>query len=80
MVYKLSHKGKVIPLQVYGAQNVLGRLRLPDSVTSAPEGGRLLAIRTTGRLYPQQYPGTHFKRLSRPRVHGIVGCHEKNPQ
>jgi hypothetical protein len=30
-------KGKVIPLQAYGAQRVLGRLRLPDSVTSALE-------------------------------------------
>jgi hypothetical protein len=72
-------KGKVIPLQAYGAQRVLGRLRLPDSMTSALEGGRLSAIRT-GRLYPQEYPGTHFKRLSRPRAHGIVGCQGKNPQ
>jgi hypothetical protein len=73
---KSKGKGKVIPLQAYGAQRVLGRLRLPDSVTSALEGGRLSAI----RLYPQEYPGAHFKRLSQPRAHGIVGCHGKNPQ
>jgi hypothetical protein len=72
-------KGKAIPLQAYGAQRVLGSLRLPDSVTSALEGGRLSAIRT-GHLYPQEYPGAHFKSLSRPRAYGIVGCHGKNPQ
>jgi hypothetical protein len=70
--------GKLIPLEAYGAQRVLGKLRLPDSVTSALESGRLSAIRT-GRLYPQDYPSTHFKRLSRPRAHGIVVCHGKNP-
>jgi hypothetical protein len=80
LLYKvLVKKGKVIPLQAYGAQRVLGRLSLPDSVTLALEGGRLSAI-CTSRLYPQDYPGTHFKRLSRPQARGIVGCHGKNPQ
>jgi hypothetical protein len=56
-----------------------GRLRLSDFVTLALEGGRLSALHTD-HLYPQEHPGTHFKRLSRPRAHGIVGCHGKNPQ
>jgi hypothetical protein len=75
-ITSVGKNSKVIPLQAYRAQRVLGRLRFPDSVTSALEGGRFSAIRT-GRLYPQEYPGTHFKRLSRPRALGIVGCHEK---
>jgi hypothetical protein len=41
-----NKEGKVIPLQAYGAQRALGRLRLPDSVTSALEGGRLSAVFT----------------------------------
>jgi hypothetical protein len=40
---------------------------------------RLSAI-CTGHLYPQEYPGTHFERLSWPRVHELVGCLGKNPQ
>jgi hypothetical protein len=50
-------KGKVIPLEVYGTQKGYGRLRFPDYVTSTLEGDLLSAIHT-GRLYPQQYPGT----------------------
>jgi hypothetical protein len=64
-------KGKIIPLTGLWGPEGSGKLRLPDSVTSALEGGTLSGL-NTGRLYPQKYPGTHFKRLSRPRAHGIV--------
>jgi len=36
-----------------GAQRVLRKLRLPDFVTTAQDGGRLSAL-CTGRLYPQE--------------------------
>jgi hypothetical protein len=40
--------------------------------------GTSRSVIRTGRLYPQKYPGIHFKRLSAPRAHGTVGCHGKN--
>jgi hypothetical protein len=62
-----------IPITGLWCPEASGGLRLPDSMTSALEGGGLSALHT-GRLYPQEYPGIHFKRLSRPQAHGIVGC------
>jgi len=44
---KQSHYRPVV------AQRVLRKLRFPDYVTTAQDGGRLSALRT-GRLYPQE--------------------------
>jgi hypothetical protein len=73
-----SKKRQTNPITALWDPEGSGSLRLPDSVKSAIEGGRLSAIRT-GRLYPQEYPGTHFYRLSRPQAHRIVRCHKKIP-
>jgi hypothetical protein len=34
----------------------------------------------TGRLYPQEYPGIHFRGWVDPRAHGTVWCPGKNPR
>ena len=46
-------KGKAVPLQASTGPQGSRKLRLPDFVTTAQDGGRLSALRT-GRLYPQE--------------------------
>ena len=49
----IINKGKAVPLQAWTGLEVSRKLRLPDFVTKAQDGGRLPALRT-GRLYPQE--------------------------
>jgi hypothetical protein len=44
-------KGKTVPLQAWTGPEGSRKLRLPDFVTTAQDGGRLSALRTS-RLYP----------------------------
>jgi len=46
-------KGKAVPLQAWTGPEGSRKLRLPDFVTAAQDGGRLSALRT-GRFYPQE--------------------------
>jgi hypothetical protein len=47
------NEGKVVPLQARSGPEGSRKLRFPDSVTTAQDGGRLSALHT-GRLYPQE--------------------------
>jgi len=46
-------KGKAVPLQAWSDPEGSRKLRFPDFVTTAQDGGRLSALRT-GRLYLQE--------------------------
>jgi len=46
-------KVKAVPLQAWTGPKISRKLRFPDFVTTAQDGGRLSDLRT-GRLYPQE--------------------------
>ena len=46
-------KGKAVPLEAWTGPEGSRKLRFPDFVTTAQDGGRLSAL-GTGRLYPQE--------------------------
>ena len=73
-VFVVMLKGKAVPLQAWSGPEGSRKLRFPDFVTTAQDGGRLSALSTV-RLYPPgNAPGTHFcYRLSRPQGHSAIG-------
>ena len=50
---KVKGKGKAVQLQAWTGPEGSRKLRFPDFVTTAQDGGRLSALRT-GRIYPQE--------------------------
>jgi len=49
----LIYKGKTVPLQAWICPEGSRKLKLPDFVTTAQDGGRFSALHTC-RLYPQE--------------------------
>ena len=49
----VCYKGKAVPLEAQKGPEGSRKLRFPDLLTTAQDGGRLSALRI-GRLYPQE--------------------------
>jgi len=56
----LTVKGKAVPLQAWSGPEDSRRLRLPDFVTTAHEGGKVVSLMHRPPLPPGKFPGTHF--------------------
>ena len=53
-------KGKAIPLQAWSGPKDSRKLRFPDLMTTAQEGGKVVSLTHRPHLPPGNPPGTHF--------------------
>jgi len=53
-------RGKAVPLQAWTGPEGSRKLRFPDFVTTAQDGGKVVSLMHRPRLPPGNTPGTHF--------------------
>ena len=53
-------KSKAVPLQAWTGPEGSRKLRLPDFVTTAQDGGKVVSLKHRSPLPPGNTPGTHF--------------------
>jgi len=53
-------KSKAVPLQAWSGPDCSRRLRFPDFMTTAQEGGKVVSPTHWPHLPPDNPPGTHF--------------------
>jgi hypothetical protein len=53
-------KGKAFPLQAWSGPEGSRRLRFPDFLTTAQDGGKVISPMHRPHLPPGNTPGTHF--------------------
>jgi hypothetical protein len=58
--YKNVLKGKAVPLQAWSGPEVSRKLRFPDFITKAQDGGKVVSLTHRPPLLPGNAPGTHF--------------------
>jgi hypothetical protein len=53
-------KGKTVPLQAWRDPKVFRKLRFPDFMTAAQDGGKVVSLTHWLSLPQENIPGTHF--------------------
>ena len=53
-------KGKAFPLQAWSGPQGSRKLRFPDIITTAQDGGKVVSLKPRPLLPPGNTPGTHF--------------------
>ena len=56
----IKRKGKAVPLQAWSGPEGASKLRFPDFMTTAQDGGRVVSLTHRPPLPPGNSPGTHF--------------------
>jgi len=59
-MYIYIYKKKAVPLQAWTGPEGSKKLRLPDLVTTAQDGGKVVSLTHRPPLPPGNTPGTHF--------------------
>ena len=56
----MGGKGKAVPLKVWSGPEGSRKLRFPDFMTTAQDGGKVVSLKHWPPLPPGNTPGTHF--------------------
>ena len=56
----IKDKGKAVPLQAWSGPEGSSKLRFPNFITTAQDGGKVLSLTHRPSLPPGNAPGTHF--------------------
>ena len=56
----MHSKGKAVPLQAWSGPQGSRKLRFPDFMTMAQDGGKVVSLTHRPPLPPGNAPGTHF--------------------
>ena len=60
LTIKGKGKGKAVPLQTWSGPECFRKLRFPDFMTTAQDGGKVVSLIRRPPLAPENTPGTHF--------------------